>query len=81
MLGKERIKITAEDNEMDDRNKRSRINKAKSYFFKKIQWKSVKLSRFIQDKRKKHNVRNEKKGHNYRKSETWKIDYEIHLKI
>lgn len=46
------MKITAEDNEMDDRNKRSRINKAKSYFFKKMQWKSVKLSRFIQDKRK-----------------------------
>lgn len=49
---------------------------------KKIQWKSVKLSRFIQDKRKNtNNVRNEKKGHNYRKSETWKIDYEIYLKI
>lgn len=46
------MKITAEDIEMGNRNKRSRISKAKSYFFKKIQWKSVKLSRFIQDKRK-----------------------------
>lgn len=55
------MKITAEDNEMDDRNKRSRINKAKSYFFKKIQWKSVKLSRFIQDKRKNTMLKMKKK--------------------